>query len=485
MPDICVIYLSEDKSLVDRLVFLMRKHWDVWSAQDIAHGDWEEAVRDVILKSSAVVPVLSQYLKGDRKTIIRDEMVYAKKHKKPIFPFLVDTDDIPFGFGYLNHTNADGWTGEEKHPGYQQLKAKLAKTIGKGRQSTNGSERAQELVIRGKTLKLPAFIFSLSSHETQVEPKEGAPLLHFLEPGAVLVSAYDAWKYYRRDKGFNSSMKKLRESQDILLLDSGNYEAYRKDDRYAPKTNPKGWHKDMFRETALRLKPDLAFSFDSINPTGSPETIVSQVVASFESDDRALKKKNKDIVLCPIVHMPKQFTGTRANCAAYIVSGVARELAPLMIAIPERELGDGLLERARTVRDIRKALDRLGKYYSLHLLGTGNPLSIIVLAAAGADSFDGLEWCRTVADPEKGFLFHFQHFDCFSQTRLHQIQDLRIRSLLQNQKASYGAKVLGSNVEFFKDWTRTMQRMIHSGQSEILLKMVPHIGPQIFRELSL
>ncbi len=278
-------------------------------------------------------------------------------------------------------------------------------------------------------------------------------------------------------------MKRFRESQDILLIDSGNYEACRKGDRYARRTNPNGWHKDVFRETALRLKPDFVFSFDSINPAGPSEKIVSQVVASFESDDRALKSREFD--LCPIVHMPKQFTGSRANCAAHIVSGVARELAPQMLAIPERELGDGLLERARTVRDIRRALNRLGRYYSLHLLGTGNPLSMIALAAAGADSFDGLEWCRTVADPEKGFLFHFQQFDCFSQTRLHQVQDLRIRSLLQNPKASYSAKVLGSNVEFFKDWTRTMQRMIHSGQTEILLKMVPHIGAQIFKELSL
>jgi queuine/archaeosine tRNA-ribosyltransferase len=142
------------------------------------------------------------------------------------------------------------------------------------------------------------------------------------------------------------------------------------------------------------------------------------------------------------------------------------------------------LERAKTVRDIRKALNALGKYYPLHLLGTGNPLSMIALATAGADSFDGLEWCRTVADYEKGFLFHFQQFDFFSQTLLHQIQDSRIRHLIENQEATYSAKTLGFNVDFFKDWMRTMQNMIHSGQTETLLRMVPNIGPQIFKELS-
>jgi hypothetical protein len=171
MAEICVIYLSEDEAVVGQLVVLLRKQWDVWWARDIAHGDWEEAVSAKILKSSAVVSVLSQYTKGERKTIIKDEMRYAKKQGKPIFPFLIGTADIPFGFGDLSYTKAHGWTGEETHQGYQQLKAKIAKTIGKGHTAPRGIERAQDLMIREKVLRLPAFIFSLSSHETQVTPK--------------------------------------------------------------------------------------------------------------------------------------------------------------------------------------------------------------------------------------------------------------------------------------------------------------------------
>lgn len=482
MAEICVVYLSEDEAIVSQLIILLRKHWDVWWARDIAHGDWEEAVRAKILKSSAVVPVLSQYAKGERKTIIKDEMRYAKKEGKPIFPFLISTADVPFGFGDLSHTEAHGWTGEETHQGYQQLKAKIAKTIGKGRTAPSGIERVQELIVREKVLRLPAFVFSLSSHETQVTPKEGASLLHFLEPDAALVSAYDAWKYYARDRAFYSSMEQIRKSKDVLFLDSGNYEAYRKNDCHSPKKNPTGWHKDHFRETALRLSPDLAFSFDTINPKGEPDQIVARIVKNFFADDRALRER--DFPLCPIIHLPKEFEGTRACCAARIVSGVARALDPLLLAIPERELGDGLLERTRTVHDIRKALNGLGKYYPLHLLGTGNPLSMYALAAAGADSFDGLEWCRTVADYEEGFLFHFQQFEFFSETRLHRIQDLRIRSLIEDSKASYSAKVLGFNIDFFKDWTRFMQNMIHSGQTETLLRWVPYIGSKIFKELS-
>ncbi len=277
-------------------------------------------------------------------------------------------------------------------------------------------------------------------------------------------------------------MSEIRESGNVLFLDSGNYEAYRKSDRYVPKINPKGWHKDFFRETALRVRPDLAFSFDTINPKGKPDEVVSRVVAGFNEDERALQ--SKDFALCPIIHLPQELAGARAHYASRIVAGVASELDPLMLAIPERELGDGLLERARAVRDIRRALNELGRYYPLHLLGTGNPLSMIALAAAGADLFDGLEWCRTVADYDQGHLFHFQQFEFFGQMCLHRVRDRRVRDLIQDPQIRYGLKVLGFNVDFFKDWTRGMQEMIHSGQVEHLLKTVPNIGPQLFKELT-
>ncbi|MDH4188312.1 MAG: hypothetical protein OEV08_15085, partial [Nitrospira sp.] len=136
-------------------------------------------------------------------------------------------------------------------------------------------------------------------------------------------------------------------------------------------------------------------------------------------------------------------------------------------------------------RDIRKALNTLGKYYPLHLLGTGNPISIIALASAGADSFDGLEWCRTVTDYDRGHLFHFQQFDCFSDFCLYRIRDQKIRRIVQNTQNPYAIRTLSYNVDFFNDWMQSMRNKIHSGLAEDLLKdKIPYIGPQIFGELS-
>ena len=65
------------------------------------------------------------------------------------------------------------------------------------------------------------------------------------------------------------------------------------------------------------------------------------------------------------------------------------------------------------MRKIREALNELYFYQPVHVLGTGNPASIALLAAAGADTFDGLEWSRYVADGETKNLHHFQHYDLF------------------------------------------------------------------------
>jgi queuine/archaeosine tRNA-ribosyltransferase len=85
-----------------------------------------------------------------------------------------------------------------------------------------------------------------------------------------------------------------------------------------------------------------------------------------------------------------------------------------MIAVAERELGDGLMERIRTVAKIRKALKEQGSNTLLHILGTGNPITMAFLSLAGADFFDGLEWCRTSIDGEKWRLYNFQQWDMFA-----------------------------------------------------------------------
>lgn len=132
---------------------------------------------------------------------------------------------------------------------------------------------------------------------------------------------------------------------------------------------------------------------------------------------------------------------------------VAEQLYPILLAVPERSLGAETVERIRTVRKIRTALNALEVYCPLHLLGIGDPLSMIAYASAGADSFDGLEWCRKTVDHKTGTLLSFQQWDSIrEQTQWGQ------SGLLPDIQS-----VLMHNLEFYPKFMASLREAIHSG----------------------
>ncbi len=138
------------------------------------------------------------------------------------------------------------------------------------------------------------------------------------------------------------------------------------------------------------------------------------------------------------------------------------------MAVPERELGNGILDRACAVNKIRRALNELGFYQPLHLLGTGNPLSIAILSAAGADWFDGLEWCRTVADGETALLYHLHQFEFFGwQSEL--LASPIVQEAVKSETISYQGKVAFHNLDFLSTWMTELRKHLSEGTIERLL----------------
>lgn len=479
MADLCLIHAKEDVILASELVKLLRMHWDIWWDEDIAHGDWENQIYTAIGNSKGVVALLTKT--AAQKSIFKDEARYAHEQNIPIFPFAIESEKMPLGLRSLNRTDAFGWRGEAAHPGFQSLIKKIRKEMG-----GLAMKRKDTLTINGKVLKLPSFVCSLSSYETQISPIDGLQLFMVLkQPQAALVSAYDAWTH-REDRKFLSMAKRLGSSPCVCFMDSGNYEADRKRDRKRggkKNPNPDGWERKKYIEMARLLSPDIAFAYDNTDPKGNVDEIAERIVADARSDQKSISPLTFPI--CPIVHVPKdKAKQSDSKLAPELVMKVAKALDPVMIAIPERELGDGIFERAKAVRDIRKSLNTIGKYYQLHLLGTGNPLSIVALAAAGADSFDGLEWCRTAGDWETGAMYHFQHFDFFLELYKGRIADSSVRSLLESKDTPYALKVACLNIEIFNDLAAELQSMIHSGQVDLMMKRIlPHAGKRLHEEL--
>jgi queuine/archaeosine tRNA-ribosyltransferase len=286
-------------------------------------------------------------------------------------------------------------------------------------------DRPTNIHLGGVDLALPAFFPSVSSIKTNLSPFDYVQLLASTGMPQFLVSAYDLANCPEQEAMTATIDAALRE-RTIILLDSGNYESYWMRDLE--------WTKTRFHEVLKAHRWPIAFSFDLICKLGTSAEHCAKKIADSCLEDQGCQQ---ECALLPIIH------GLSDDLPS-LCGIVASFLNPLVIAVPERELGDGILARIATVRQIRRHLNRLGAYYPLHLLGTGNPYSMLLYTAAGADMFDGLEWCQTVADPKSAHLFHFQQ------------RELLADQLVFGEVQGYSETTLVHNLFFYSTWMRQL-----------------------------
>jgi hypothetical protein len=224
----------------------------------------------------------------------------------------------------------------------------------------------------------------------------------------------------------------------IVLMDSGNYESFWRHDQ-------KNWKQDDFHSVLDSIDCNISFSFDEQDPPSDEEEHVDLVVNRWKLD----QQRAGSCIVVPIVH------GTSSTLPE-LCRKVAESTGVEFIAVPERRLGEGLIKRALTIRAIRRSLNKLDRYIFLHVLGTGNPISLAVYSLEGADSFDGLEWCQTVIDYDSALLFHMSQADFFIGQTDWSDSDL-----------PFHIKILAHNLQFYQDWMSRLQR---SDTRELKLK---------------
>jgi len=320
-----------------------------------------------------------------------------------------------------------------------------------------------EFAIGGQALHAPSFFASVSSVKQTLLPVEEIEILDALRAETFLVSAYDFVHSGSRDStSMARTVEKARSAGAVVLLDSGNYESYWHRDQ--------SWTRAQFHEAAIAVPCDAVFTYDEAFQGNAPE-IVARIVEGANKDRHALA----DSQLVPIVHV----SGAEPSEAVDVLTGVALELSPALIAVPERELGDGITNRAHRIRSLRSAMKEAGLDTRIHILGTGNPISLLAYSVAGADSFDGLEWCHTVVDHLTGLLFHLQQYDFFREQtpygdgtlplslagRAHNLAFMRewIRILREARKLG------GLESAFLSDYVRAKKRSTITGPLTTLL----------------
>lgn len=295
--------------------------------------------------------------------------------------------------------------------------------------------RPQALQIGDRLLLLPVFFPSISSVKAAMLPSEYLEILSTLSSlnKQFLISAFDLADFEDPEIARQFLLNSI-DAETIVLMDSGNYESFWKDS----KTK---WTQSEFHNVVSNFPCDLAFGFDEQEPPSNFEEHISLIKSRWLDDQNAAGKK----IIVPIVH------GASGDLAS-LCKRVVEETGVNIIAVAERKLGDGIVDRAHTVAAIRKELNDLGRYVALHLLGTGNPISIALYVAMGADSFDGLEWCQTSVDHETGCLFHLSQANFFdTQT------DWAATGL------SFHASTLAHNLEFYTSWMDRLRVMDSKG----------------------
>ncbi len=295
--------------------------------------------------------------------------------------------------------------------------------------------RPPELIVGGKALSLPVYFPSISTVKTALQPQEYMQVLaSFMGVNnQFLVSAFDLAEHAQPEDA-EKLLQSFCVAGGVTLMDSGNYESFWKNARDT-------WKQDSFHKMLTEFPCDLAFGFDEQQPPDGVDEHLALLVNRWREDQAAAGFCQ----IVPIIHANAKDLPTLCNAFA-AQTGVS------MLAVAERRLGDGIIDRARSVQAIRSELNKLNRYVIVHLLGTGNPISIALYSAMGADSFDGLEWCQTVVDHDTGLLYHLSQADFFAK-----------QTAWSEEGFSFSARTLAHNLEFYVSWMKRLQTAISNG----------------------
>lgn len=298
--------------------------------------------------------------------------------------------------------------------------------------------------IGGGVFDYPCYFPSISSMRTQNKPLQYLKILIKSNYPWFLISAYDI--YHSEDKVKQSIIELMKEalSEKKVLLDSGYFESSSRGDER--------WSQSDYWEVLKSCDFSYAFSFDRRNDNKgkSHDDIAKEIVESWKTD---IEKSGKDNII-PIIHSnePSDFIK--------IIPRVVQATNPIMIAVPERELGDGIISTTRTIFEIRKTLNEMKSSCPVHLLGTGNPISILIYSICGANSYDGLEWCQMISNFNSAQLYHLKHYD-FLESQSGWVSDFGVK---------WGVAALMHNIEFYSFWMTQIHTAIKRDEIIDLLK---------------
>lgn len=324
--------------------------------------------------------------------------------------------------------------------------------------------RVVEVTLKDRKLLTPSYFPSISSYGVKFSMNDLLYLLNFHKYPRLLLSAYDLYNSEPREKARLMSTIKDYRQQGFLLMDSGLYESsWRKDPN---------WNITSYKSLLSQTQFDLYTSFDVLPDPKKRET-------QAEFDDRTFKNVlessvlQNDNLLIAILH------GSSPAALISIVEELVEKHPNLCgaVAVAERDCGYSVLERAGTISEIRRKLNKRDNENLLHILGCGNPLSMLLFSYCGADTFDSLDWLKHVINPDPNSLLtndfsHLQLLNC----------KCRICDDPKYKNADYLEKVLLHNLYFYQSFVVQIQSLIQHDNFETYLRV--HFGDEIIDQVN-
>jgi queuine/archaeosine tRNA-ribosyltransferase len=307
-----------------------------------------------------------------------------------------------------------------------------------------GASRQIDLVIQGKTLVTPTYFPAISSYDVKYSFR--SLIRHFTYYPRILISAYD-WYFLK-----NTIREETRadiEKIPFVFLDSGVFEA----SRIAGGRWKEIWNEELHQNAMSKIKFDFHTSFDvllSRSTRNSAQETIDGILRSREKCDKE--------AFVPIIHgSPKGLVNT--------IDKLIEKYPNLcnFVAVAERDCGDSIFEKARTVHRIRNVLDSREPHNHsriLHVLGSGDPISILLFIFAGANSFDSLDWIKYAFHPDRLGLVNFSHLDLLNCDCI----------FCSGSKKNYVERVLMHNLWFYQNCLQQIKTRIEENTLESLLE---------------
>jgi hypothetical protein len=260
-------------------------------------------------------------------------------------------------------------------------------------------------------------------------------------------------------KALTEEIRSYLEKGSFVFADSGVYESYWKADA--------SWSYDLYKTAVGQMDFDFYSSFDVLPTTKDVGAFAKETVNSILASRKLSSKSG----FMPILH------GKRPNMLVSLTSSFVREHPSLstFIAIPERDCGDSLVEKAQTIIKIRKVLDGdddSNHQRVLHILGCGNPISLLLYSYCGANTFDSLDWIKQVIDPQRLTINDFSHRELIGCQC----------PICASTKRDYTEKVLLHNLLFYQNYMLQIQTLVRN--NEIRQFLGKHVGQNILDKIA-